>query len=106
MDDSDQDKGKLKDAVNTRINNVMIYPLSQFEIAFGHLWGEGKVDDELSEEERSNRVKWEQCRNNILDNGNHNRRSAIGFIDRFNVEKRGYKMRFVPKNAYRNRKED
>lgn len=47
----------------------MIFPLSQFEMVFGDLWGHGKPIEDLTDEEHLNRLKWDECRTKILDNG-------------------------------------
>ena len=84
----------IKDAVAKRFNTVTIYPLSQFELAFGHMWGHGKDPENLTEEEKLNREKWEQCRENILNNGNNNRRDVIKQLDKFNIKFQGYTTKF------------
>lgn len=72
----------------------MVYPLSQFEMAFGELWGHGK--DELTEQEKIYRAKWDECRNNILNNGNRQIRNTMTELDMHDVVWNRYKAILVP----------
>jgi hypothetical protein len=77
----------------------MIYPLSQFEMAFGHLWGDQKPEDQLTAEEKQNRAKWKQCRNNILNNGNQQRRNAFAELDMYDIVWNRYQATFYIKDT-------
>lgn len=75
----------------------MIFPLSQFEIAFGELWGHEKDETKLTDQEKVNRAKWKELRYNILNNGNAQKRNAMAEIDMHEVEWNRYKTIFIVK---------
>lgn len=83
------DKEQLKVNIKKKIDTTMIFPLSQFEGFFGHLWGHGKLDNELSGEEKVFREKWIQCRRNILDNGNRQKDNCSTEIETYEVSYKG-----------------
>jgi len=95
---------RLKKIISTKIQTTMIYPLSEFEKAFGHLWGHGKTDD-LTNDEQVFREKWIQCRNSILNNGNQQKRNANTEIDMHDIIWNGYKAVFVFNNNEQENKE-
>lgn len=66
-----------EDMLTKRFQTTMIGALYQFEEAFGYLWGFDKDEKDLTESEKRFRIKWEDARYNILNNGNHQLRSAI-----------------------------
>lgn len=92
-----QFKERLKKIIGKKIETTMIYPLSQFEMAFGHLWGNQKPESELTEEEKENRAKWKQCRNNILNNGNQQKRNANTELQMYDVIWNRYNTSFYIK---------
>lgn len=94
----EQYKERLKKIIGTKFNTATIYPLSQFETAFGHLWGHGKKETSLSEEEKMHRQKWDECRKNILDNGHRQRRNTNAELDMHQVEWLRYNATFTPIN--------
>jgi hypothetical protein len=83
-------RDRLKTIVSKKFDTTMIYPISQFEAAFGELWGNGKSEDSLSDSEKLFRAKWKQCRNNILNNGNQQKRNANAEINMHDVVWRRY----------------
>ncbi len=76
---------RLKKIIAKKIETVMIYPLSQFEAAFGHLWGNGLPDDKLTDEQLVLKKKWKECRNNVLNNGNQQKRNAWAELDMHDI---------------------
>ena len=70
-------KDYYEEVLTKRFQTTMIGSLYQFEEAFGYLWGFDKDDEDLTESEKRFRLKWENVRYNILNNGNHQLRSAI-----------------------------
>lgn len=88
-------KDRLKKIISTKIQTTMIFPLSQFESAFGHLWGHGKTEGGLTNDEKVFRTKWNEVRNNILNNGNQQKRNASTEIDMYEVVWNGYKTVFI-----------
>lgn len=88
-------KEYTEEMLTKRFQTTMIGSLFQFEEAFGYLWGFDKDDETLTESEKRFRLKWEDVRYNILNNGNHQLRSAIKDLES-NKEnnKPHYKYRF------------
>lgn len=82
QDQKDKMRERLKKIAKTKIQTTMIYPLNQFEISFGHLWGFGKKEENLTNDEKANRMKWNEIRDNILNMGN---RQIRGFCNELNL---------------------
>lgn len=89
-------RDRLKFIISKKIDTTMIYPLSQIEAAFGELWGHGKPESALTNEEKMYAAKWKQCRNNILNNGNQQKRNANCEIEMYDVVWNRYKTVFLP----------
>lgn len=89
-------KERLKKILGKKFSTVMIFPLSQFETAFGHLWGMGKEEKDLTEAERILQFKWQECRNNILNLGNTQKRNAFAELELYDISWQGYKSVFLP----------
>lgn len=89
-------KERLKKIAHKKIDTTMIYPLSQFEIYFGHMWGHGKPENKLTQEEKVNLDKWKRCRNEILNNGNKQKRGIADEIDMHTVVWNRYSIELVP----------
>lgn len=94
----DDYKKRLKNIIGKKIDTTMIFPLSQIESAFGHLWGHGKSELELTPEEKVMYKKWQECRNNILNNGNQQKRNAFAELDMHDVYWKRFKYEFLPKD--------
>lgn len=90
---------RLKKIVSRKIETTMIFPLSQFEMEFGHVWGHGRPEASLTPEEKNNRAKWERCRNNILNNGNRQRRGLFNELDMHTVIWNRFKTIFTVRGA-------
>ena len=82
-----------------RFQTTMIGALFQFEESFGYLWGQDKDDEDLTENEKKFRFKWEDTRNQILNNGNSQLRKCISDINRTYQTK--YKYNFYKKGQDR-----
>lgn len=95
----DQCRQRLKKIAQTKIRTTMIYPLSQFEQAFGKLWGHGIKDEELTDEQSTNRKLWNEIRQRILDMGNKQIRGFNKELDIHNVEYIGYTTVFKIKGS-------
>lgn len=86
-------------SLSKRFQTTMIGAIYAFEESFGYLWGFDKDDHELTESEKRFRLKWENTRNNILNNGNHQMRSAIKDLYRSNKSSNSYyNYKFYPRN--------
>jgi hypothetical protein len=86
----------LEDILSKRFQTTMIGSLYQFEQEFGYLWGFDKDDEDLTESEHRFRLKWEDVRYNILNNGNNQLRAAIKDSQKIkhNQDKYRYNYRF------------
>ncbi len=67
---------RLDKIISKKIETTFIGALDSFERYFGFLWGNEKEEDELSKEELKFDELWQNCRTDILNKGNHNKRSA------------------------------
>lgn len=86
-----------KAILTKRFQTTMIGALFEFEKAFGHLWGQDKDDEDLTNKELEFLDKWDIVRNQILNNGNNQLRKAISDLGH-SVK---YKYKFNNRN-YRN----
>lgn len=66
-------KQEIMKSIEKRIQTTMIGALAKFEENFGHLWN----TNEESEEAEKFWDLWEHTRNQILNNGNNQLRSAL-----------------------------
>jgi len=65
------DKDKLLQNIEKRLKTTMIGSLAKFEENFAYLWENDTINREEYED------LWEETRNEILNNGNHQIRSAM-----------------------------
>lgn len=89
-------KERLKKIAHKKIDTTMVFPLSQFEMEFGHIWGHGKPEYKLTQEEKVNLAKWKRCRNEILNNGNKQKRGISDEIDMHTVIWNRYQVQLIP----------
>jgi hypothetical protein len=68
-----------------RFQTTMIGALYEFEESFGYLWGQDKEEKDLTANEKRFRIKWEDTRNHILNNGNSQLRKCISDLSNKNV---------------------
>ena len=69
---NNNDKQQILYSLDKRFQTTMIGSLAQFEKRFSHLWEE--PDDEESQMYYD---LWQDARDEILNNGNHQARSAV-----------------------------
>lgn len=72
-----KDPAEILYNLEKRMKTTMIGALAKFEDNFAYLWEEDNVNQERYED------LWEQTRNDILNNGNHQIRSAIRELSEF-----------------------
>lgn len=99
-------KNRLKNITNKKFRTCFISPLSEFELAFGEIWGHGLSEEELTSEQKVNRQKWEQIRQNILNKGNTQRRALLQEIELYDINFNGYHMEIRPKGDNKNGQEE
>ena len=86
---------RLKKILGKKLQTSFIFPLSEFENAFGKkLWGHGLEEDELTQEQKENRDKWLTIRKNVLDKGNAQIRACGNEIDLYDINFVGYFVNF------------
>lgn len=83
-------KKRLLNMLSTKFNTTVIGSLAVFEKYFGYLWGHGKDEVELTDEEYDFREIWVEAREELLDRGNHNSRLAQNEVSHYNVTSNRY----------------
>lgn len=91
-------KQRLKNILSKKFKTTIIFPLSQFEMTFGKLWGHGKNDSELSAQELANKKIWLECRERILNNGHKQERNSMAEIDMYDISWNRYQTQLIPNN--------
>jgi hypothetical protein len=93
-------KDETKEILTKRFQTTMIGSLFEFEKVFGYLWGQFKNDNEpLSAQEEYFLDKWDQVRNQILNNGNNQLRKALADLDKLNGSSVKYNYKFYKKGS-------
>lgn len=88
-------KEKLRVAAQKKIDTTMIGAINKMEIFMGKQWGHGLEEDECTDAQLDWYEVWQQCRQEILDLGNKQKRSLISELDLYDVEFKGYQYNFV-----------
>jgi hypothetical protein len=81
-----------QDILTKRFQTTMIGAIYEFEENFGYLWGQDKHDQDLTNQEENFRLKWENTRNQILNNGNNQLRKCIKDLSNPGPTKYNYKF--------------
>tara|TARA_B100000959_G_C14975039_1_gene621227 strand:+ start:2286 stop:2663 length:378 start_codon:yes stop_codon:yes gene_type:complete len=81
----ERSKKRLSSIVSTKMKTSFIGAISACESHIGFLWGHGKPDNELSEEEVSMKEIWENVRAQILDNGNSQLRATMNEMNQYTI---------------------
>jgi hypothetical protein len=81
-----------QDILTKRFQTTMIGAIYEFEENFGYLWGHEKDDEDLTKQEENFRLKWENTRNQILNNGNNQLRKCIKDLSDHGSTKYNYKF--------------
>lgn len=90
-------KERLKRNAKRKFQTSFIFPLSQFELEFGDLWGFRLPEDELTSEQKENRKRWSLLRQRVLDTGNQQIRNFFAELDTHEVIWNRYKTEFLIK---------
>ena len=96
----DISKRRLMKNIQRKFQATMIGALAQFEKEFGHLWGHGKDAGDITQDEQEWLDVWDEVRNEILNNGNHQLRAAQEEIDEYTMTWDKYHYDFVVKKTY------
>lgn len=78
-------KERLKRSISTKMRTAFIGALSQFEQFFGTIWGHNKPEEILTINQLEMKKRWEQVRNNILNNGNNQLRAAEAELETYDI---------------------
>ncbi len=90
----EKSKKRLSNIISTKMKTSFIGSISACENSFGFLWGHGKPENELDEEELSMREIWESVRAQILDNGNSQLRATMNEIHNYTISWDRYHLDF------------
>jgi hypothetical protein len=71
----EQSRKRLDKIITTKMRTCFIGAIASFEEEFGFLWGHGKSDSELDEQEREMRKLWIATRTKILNASNNQLRA-------------------------------
>lgn len=76
---------RLLTILRKKLKTSFIGSIAEFEKFFGALWGHGKLPEELTQQERGFRDLWEECRTEVLDNGNDQIRAVEDEISQYSI---------------------
>lgn len=79
-------KSNLKRIIKISIETAAIGSLSDFEDAFGNLWGHGKSYNELTDKEKDMRDQWLDIRASILDRAANGVKISLRSVDRCEIK--------------------
>jgi len=85
-------KKRLSIIFTTKMKTSFIGAISSCENNFGFLWGHGKSEEDLTDEEQAMRQTWDEARAEILDNGNTQLRAALNEINNYSIAWDRYHM--------------
>jgi hypothetical protein len=88
---------QLASMLTKKFKTTMIGSLASFEEHFGYLWGHGKKEEELSENEINWRNFWDEARTEILNKGNSQLRAALEEVNHYDLEWKRYHTQLVVK---------
>ena len=91
-------KEKLRKDIQSKMKTLMIGTISRFEKFFGELWGHEMKEEQCSPEQLQEYETWQQCRDEILNNGNKLIRQMSSELDLYDVESKGYQAHFIKVN--------
>ncbi len=76
---------RLRANAEKKMKTTFIGCLDSVEKHLGFLWGHGRPDGDLTEEERDFRVAWDELREEILNKGNSQSRALQAEISEYEV---------------------
>lgn len=84
-------------SLTKKFKTTMIGALARFEERFGNIWGHGKDEGKMSQDEKDMLEAWNLVRTEILNNGNTQLRHALDELSRYRMTYEGYKMTLTVK---------
>lgn len=94
-------KQQLRKIIETKMKTTMIGALAKFEAFFGKQWGHGLDEKDCDEKQLAWYNVWQQCRDEILNNGNAQLRGILAELDLYSIKWEGYKAEFSKPNLNR-----
>lgn len=88
----EKSRKRLSTILEKKMKTSFIGALSQFEQYFGRLWGHGKQEEELTDNELKFRKVWEDTRTAILNNGNNQLRAVQNEISEYSISWNRHKL--------------
>jgi predicted hydrocarbon binding protein len=85
----DASRLNLETKILKNIQTTMIGAISAIETRIGHLWGYGKQESELTEDELAALQIWKEIRKAILDNGNNQGRKVQDTLKEYSINWKG-----------------
>jgi hypothetical protein len=81
----DESRKRLDRIITQKMNTTFIGAISAFEKNFNFLWGAGKKESEMTDEEKHLYNIWQGVRTEILNNGNNQLRALRNELQNHNV---------------------
>ena len=88
--DSKVSKDRLRKICFTKLKTSFIGAISAVEDELGYLWGSGKEQHELTENEKKFDKLWQRLRSRILYNGNNQIRNLESEFDKYSINMYNY----------------
>ena len=85
-------KERLFRIIEKKLNTAFIGALAKFEMRFGKLWGHGKIDAELTDQEKRFRKVWRETRADVLTNGNNQIRAVDQEFGQYTMRWNGFSL--------------
>lgn len=79
-------KARLIAETRKRTQTIIFGIIARIEESFGHQWGHGKTDGEITDDERLAKDVWTQVRKAILDHGHSQSRALLEEFQQYEVE--------------------
>jgi hypothetical protein len=91
---------RLARILKKKITTSFIGALARFETFFGpDIWGHGKPEEDCTPEQLAWREVWEQCRTEVLNNGNNQLRAVENEIVQYCVNWNRYQTTLSVKDS-------
>jgi len=92
----DGSRRRLQKILEKKLTTSFIGALARFEALFGSLWGHGKDESELTENELAWRDLWVEARTEVLNNGNNQIRAIQQELQQYECWWHGYQTVLKP----------
>lgn len=86
---------RLMTILEKKFKTSFIGAISQFESYFGVLWGHGKPENKLTEQEKLWRERWNLVRTQILNNGNNQVRAVQQELSQYTMRWDAHSIKLI-----------